>query len=68
MATPHPNPDSDTGPRVRPNRPSPPSTPRWVKVSAVVVIVLVLAFVILHLTGGGFGHHAPLIQHWVQTQ
>ena len=34
--------------------------PRWVKVSGIVVIVLVLVFVILHLTGHGFGgHHMP---------
>jgi hypothetical protein len=35
--------------------------PRWVKVSAIVVIILVLGFVILHLTGGGFGHHGMLM-------
>ena len=38
---------------------SPPRTPPWVKVFGVVVIVLVLLFVILHLTGGGFGGHTP---------
>lgn len=32
------------------------TTPRWVYVSAVVAAVLVLAFAILHLSGGGFGH------------
>jgi hypothetical protein len=40
-----------------------------VKVSAIIVIALVLLFVILHLTGnspGGMGGHAPLLQHWVQ--
>ena len=51
---------------VGPDRGSPPSTPRWVKVSAIIVIVLVLLFVILHLTGNSLGGHAPLIQHWVQ--
>ncbi len=35
----------------------PPATPRWVKVFGIVVIVLVLLFVILHLTGRGFGGH-----------
>jgi hypothetical protein len=29
-----------------------------VKVFGIIVIVLVLAFVILHLAGGGFGGHA----------
>ena len=42
----------------RPDPGSPPSTPRWVKVFGIIVIVLVLAFVILHLAGGGFGTHA----------
>ena len=37
-----------------------PGAPRWVKVFAVVAIVLVLLFAVLHLTGGGFrGHAAP---------
>jgi hypothetical protein len=34
-----------------------PGTPRWVKVLGAIVIVLVLAFVIAHLTGGGMRHH-----------
>jgi hypothetical protein len=38
-----------------PGRGSPPNTPRWVKVFGIIVIILVLLFVILHLTGGGFG-------------
>jgi hypothetical protein len=45
----------------RPDPSSPPSTPRWVKALGLAVLVLVLAFVILHLAGGGFGGHAPLI-------
>jgi hypothetical protein len=32
-------------------------TPRWVKVFGIVTIVLVLVFVILHLTGRGLGGH-----------
>jgi hypothetical protein len=32
--------------------------PRWVKLSAVVVGVVVLAFVMLHLLGGS-GEHGP---------
>ena len=34
-----------------PGRRPPPSTPRWVKVSAIIVIALVLLFVIAHLAG-----------------
>ena len=37
----------------------PPPTPRWVKVFAVIAILLVLAFVVSHLAGGGMGRHAP---------
>jgi hypothetical protein len=61
MADPLPYPDSngDTGDDtpVRPDHGSPYSTPGWVKVFGIIVIVLVLLFVILHLTGGGFGGH-----------
>lgn len=31
------------------------SMPRWVKISGIIVIVLVLLLVILHLTGNSFG-------------
>jgi hypothetical protein len=62
MADPPPYPDanSDTGddPRVRSDRGSPPSTPRWVKVFGIIVIVLVLLLVILMFTGVG-GPHGP---------
>jgi hypothetical protein len=52
-------PDLDTG--VRPTADRPPSTPRWVKVSGIIVGVLVLVFVILQLTGvgPGAGGHGP---------
>ena len=33
-------------------------TPRWVYVFGIIALVLVLAFVILHLTGRGLGGHA----------
>ncbi|MGI3222679.1 hypothetical protein ACRJ4B_00360 [Streptomyces sp. GTA36] len=33
--------------------------PRWVKVSAVVAVVLVVVFVIVHLAGGGMSGHTP---------
>ncbi len=43
------------------SREGPPSTPRWVKVSGIIVGVLVLVFVILQLTGvgPGAGGHGP---------
>lgn len=46
--------DTDTGV----GRGSPPGTPRWVKMFGLIAIVLVLLFVILHLTGRGFGGHS----------
>ena len=39
------------------NRPSYPGTPRWVKVSGIVVIVLVLLVAIMLLTGHDPGRH-----------
>lgn len=45
--------------RVNPNRESPPNTPRWVKVFGIVVIILILLFVIMHLTGGAPMGHTP---------
>ena len=33
--------------------------PRWVTMSGVIVIALVLLFIIRHLAGGGLGGHAP---------
>ena len=32
-------------------------TPRWVKVFGIVAIIVIVAFVILHLAGGGPGRH-----------
>lgn len=34
-------------------------TPRWVKVSGIIVIVLVLLSVIVHIIGGGLRGHGP---------
>lgn len=39
------------------------ATPRWVKVFGAIGIVLLLAFVILHLTGHGFGGHHGFGSH-----
>ena len=33
------------------------TTPRWVKVSGVTVLLLILGLIILHLSGHGFHHH-----------
>jgi hypothetical protein len=40
----------------RPDPGAPPALPRWVKVFGIVFLVLVLALVILHLTGNGLGN------------
>ena len=34
-----------------------PPTPRWVKVFGIIAIVVFVAFVILHVAGGGPGRH-----------
>ena len=67
----YPDSNGDTG--VGPDRGSPPRTPRWVKVFGIIVIVLVLLFVILHLSGnspfgGPGGHTRPsrVTEHGVQ--
>ena len=36
---------------------SPPSTPRWVLVFGAIAAALVVAFIVLHLMGGGFRGH-----------
>jgi ATP-dependent Zn protease len=41
----------------RPTEDRPPSTPRWVKVSGIIAIVLVLLVVIMMFIGGG--KHGP---------
>ena len=49
---------ADTAPN--PSRDSEPGAPRWVKVFGLVTAVLIVAFVALHLAGGGFrGHGSP---------
>ena len=45
---------SETG--TRPDPEAPPGVPRWVKVFGIVVGILILVFVILHLTGNGLGN------------
>jgi hypothetical protein len=38
---------------------APPPAPRWVKVLGIAAVILVLAFVLSHLVGGGFRNHGP---------
>lgn len=47
---------------------SPPSTPRWVKAIGVVLVVLLLAFAGLHLTGNAPTHMSATsgVQHGMQ--
>ena len=69
MADPAPYPDTGDDTGVGPDCGSTTSTPRWVKVSGIIAIVLVLLFGILHLTGnslGGPGRHTPPIEDGVQ--
>jgi hypothetical protein len=42
--------------RIRPDPEAPPGVPRWVKIFGIVLLVLVLVFVVLHLTGNGLGN------------
>ena len=46
-----------------------PGTPIWVKAFGVIVLVIVLLFATLHLTGNsplGPGSHTPPLEHRVQ--
>lgn len=45
-----------------PDRGSPPSTPRWVRVFGVIVVAATLLFLILHLTGHRQGDHVLPIE------
>ena len=47
---------------------SPPGIPRWLKVSAIIAIFLILLFGILHLTSNGMGPgmHMPPIEQSTQ--
>jgi hypothetical protein len=47
-------------------RQSPPATPRWVKVSGIILVLFIILFGVLHLSGnslGGPGNHSPSIEH-----
>jgi hypothetical protein len=51
-------PDTDDDAGMAPDRESTTGTPRWVKVSGIVVLVLVVLLAIVMLTGVG-GDHGP---------
>jgi hypothetical protein len=53
-ARPYPDGADDTGPE--PDHESPPSTPRWVKAFGIGVVILLLLFAGLHLTGNAPTH------------
>ena len=48
-------PSSHSDARVSLDHTSPPGTPRWVKVSVIIFIALVLLVLLIELTGHGFG-------------
>lgn len=49
---------SESTPSAGPDRATPPAAPRWVKVSGAVALVVVVLFLVLHLTGAmGAGLH-----------
>ncbi len=54
-----PYPDRGDVSGVGPDRESRTGTPRWVKVSAIVALVLVVLAVAILLFGGGPGGHGP---------
>lgn len=62
MADPSPYADGADDAGVGPGFESPPGTPRWVKVSAIIALVVVGLLVVMILAGGsqhGPGRHAP---------
>ena len=59
MADSPPNPDSNDDTRAGPGRGSTTSTPRWVKLFAIIALVLVLLFIILHVACHGLRGHTP---------
>ncbi len=59
---------ANPGSHVRTDRTLATGTPRWVKGFVILFIILVLMFVIMHLSGNGFGNHMIMstTQHRVQ--
>ncbi len=42
-------------PQIRDNQGAPPAAPRWVKIFAALIVMLIVVVIILHLTGNSFG-------------
>lgn len=55
------NPPPPNHAELTPERQTPPTTPRWVKIVGIVAVVVVVLFVVLQFTGGGHGpgRHLP---------
>ena len=66
MADPPRYPDTGDDAGVRPTEDQPPRAPRWVKLTGIIVIVLVLLLVVLKLTGvvDDKGHGPGPSQHF----
>lgn len=56
---PDPTDTPDAGSGRKPVRSAEPGTPRWVKAFLIAAVILVVAFVVIHLAGGGMGSHTP---------
>jgi hypothetical protein len=65
MADPPLSPETDDATGLRPGGEPTAGMPRWVKVSLIIAIVLVLALVISFLAGVGHGPglHTPPVEH-----
>lgn len=59
MTEPTERPTENDQPGHRPGGTPEPRTPRWVKAFLITAVILVVAFAVLHLTGGGTGSHTP---------
>jgi hypothetical protein len=59
MTDPPPTPTAAATPASGPAADRPPGTPRWVKVSGIIALALVLLVVVMLLVGGGPGGHGP---------
>jgi hypothetical protein len=57
MADPSPHPDATTGTGLGRDDGPAPGTPRWVKISGIIAVVVAVLFVILLIFGGG--NHGP---------
>jgi hypothetical protein len=42
-----------------PTEPAPPARPDWVKVFLIILAVVIVLFIVLHLTGHGPTHQMP---------